>query len=315
MTRFLVGRLLAMIPVLFGVTLAVFGLIRLTPGDPAAAILGTQANPVQLAALRHAMGLDLPAPLQYLHWLEGLLHGDMGVSYRNHIPVTHLLADAMPVTLELTVVSLAVAAVIGIPSGIIAAARRYTGTDYTVSAAALFGISIPGFWLGLLLILLFALELGWLPASGFTPLTDGLWANLKCMILPGFSVGVFSAGVLSRFVRAAMMESLEEDYVRTARAKGLGERIVTYRHALKNALIPTVTVLGLQVAFLLGGVVIIEQVFALPGIGQLSLNAIETRDYPIIQGATLVIGVAFVVINFLVDVAYTAIDPRIRYGG
>ena len=315
MARFLVGRLVAMIPVLFGVTLAVFGLIRLTPGDPAAAILGTQANPVQLAALRHAMGLDLPAPLQYLHWLGGLLHGDMGVSYRNHIAVTHLVAQAMPVTLELTICSLIVAAAFGIPSGVIAAARRYTRTDYTMSAAALFGISIPGFWLGLLLILLFALVLGWLPASGYTPLKDGLWLNIKGMILPSISVGVFSAGVLSRFVRAAMMEALEEDYVRTARAKGLGERIVTYRHALKNALIPTVTVLGLQLAFLLGGVVIIEQVFALPGIGQLSLNAIETRDYPIIQGATLVIGAAFVVINFLVDMAYTAIDPRIRYGG
>jgi peptide/nickel transport system permease protein len=315
MTRFLVGRVLAMIPVLFGVTLAVFGLIRLTPGDPAAAILGTQANPVQLAALRHAMGLDLPAPLQYLHWLGGLLRGDMGVSYRNHIPVAHLLAQTMPVTVELTITSLVVALILGVPSGVIAAARRYTRVDYSVSAAALFGISIPGFWLGLLLILLFALVLGWLPASGFTPLKDGLWANLKGMILPSVSVGVFSAGVLSRFVRAAMMEALEEDYVRTARAKGLGERVVTYRHALRNALIPTVTVLGLQLAFLLGGVVITEQVFALPGIGQLSLNAIETRDYPIIQGATLVIGLAFVVINFVVDLAYTAIDPRIRYGG
>ncbi len=312
MTRFLVGRLLAMIPVVLGVTLAVFGLIQLTPGDPAAAILGTQANPAALAALRRAMGLDLPAPIQYLHWLDNVLHGNLGVSYRNHMAVAHLLASALPVTLELTLVSLIIAAVIGIPSGVIAAARRYTNTDYAVSAAALFGISI---WLGLLLILLFSLVLGWLPASGFTPLHDGLWANIKSMILPGFSVGIFSAGVLSRFVRAAMMEAFEEDYVRTARAKGLGERIVIYRHALKNALIPTVTVLGLQLAFLLGGVVIIEQVFALPGIGQLTLNAIEARDYPIVQGATLLIGVAFVIVNLVVDLAYTAIDPRIRYGG
>ena len=315
MTRFLVGRLLAMIPVVLGVTLAVFGLIQLTPGDPAAAILGTQANPAALAALRRAMGLDLPAPIQYLHWLDNVLHGNLGVSYRNHMAVAHLLASALPVTLELTLVSLIIAAVIGIPSGVIAAARRYTNTDYAVSAAALFGISIPGFWLGLLLILLFSLVLGWLPASGFTPLHDGLWANIKSMILPGFSVGIFSAGVLSRFVRAAMMEAFEEDYVRTARAKGLGERIVIYRHALKNALIPTVTVLGLQLAFLLGGVVIIEQVFALPGIGQLTLQAIEARDYPIVQGATLLIGVAFVIVNLVVDLAYTAIDPRIRYGG
>ncbi len=315
MTRFLVGRLLAMIPVVLGVTLAVFGLIQLTPGDPAAAILGTQANPAALAALRRAMGLDLPAPIQYLHWLDNVLHGNLGVSYRSHMAVAHLLASALPVTLELTLVSLIIAAVIGIPSGVIAAARRYTNTDYAVSAAALFGISIPGFWLGLLLILLFSLVLGWLPASGFTPLHDGLWANIKSMILPGFSVGIFSAGVLSRFVRAAMMEAFEEDYVRTARAKGLGERIVIYRHALKNALIPTVTVLGLQLAFLLGGVVIIEQVFALPGIGQLTLNAIEARDYPIVQGATLLIGVAFVIVNLVVDLAYTAIDPRIRYGG
>jgi peptide/nickel transport system permease protein len=315
MSRFLVGRLVAMVPVLFGVTLAVFILIRLTPGDPAAAILGTQANPTDLARLRHAMGLDRPAPLQYLHWLTSLAHGDLGVSYRNHMPVAHLLATSFPVTAELTAVALLIALLVGVPSGVAAAAHRYTRFDYAVSGLALFGISLPGFWLGLLLILLFALVLGWLPASGYTPLSAGLWPNLKSLILPGVAVGVFSAGVLSRYVRAAMMESLEEDYVRTARAKGLGDRVVIYRHALRNALIPTVTVLGLQLAFLLGGAVVIEQVFALPGMGQLALNAIETRDYPIIQGVTLFVGVIFVVINFVVDVLYTAIDPRIRYGG
>ncbi len=304
-----------MVLVLFGISVVVFLMLKLTPGDPAATLLGIQATPEELARVRRAMGLDQPWAVQYGIWLRDLLGGNLGVSYISRKPVAELITTRFPVTLELTLIAMLLAAAIGIPAGILSASRRYSGLDYSITSFALFGVSMPSFWFGILLILLFSLYLRWLPASGYVPIARGGWEHLKHVFLPALSLGLFLSGSLARFTRSSMVEVLAQEFIRTGRAKGLSERVVVYRHALKNALIPTVTVLGLQFGFLMGGAVIIEQVFAYPGVGWLVLIAVSQRDYPVVQGVVLVIAAVFALSNLLVDVAYTWLDPRIRYGG
>jgi peptide/nickel transport system permease protein len=313
MTTYIVKRLLQLLPVLFGVSLAIFLLLRLTPGDPATAILGVQATPNEIARVRRALGLDRPWWVQYGLWLGGILRGDLGVSYQNKRPVAHLILERLPATVELAIASLLIAVVFGVSIGVLSATRRYSLADYCFTSFALFGISMPGFWFAIMLILIFALYLGWFPASGRVPLSAGLGQYLKHLALPSIALGLFNIGALMRFTRSSMLEVISQDYIRTARAKGLWERAVIYRHALKNALIPTLTVLGLQIGFLLGGAVIIEQVFAWPGIGWLALTAINQRDYPVVMGVVLISALAFVLSNLAVDLLYTWVDPRIHF--
>ncbi len=315
MSRYLFGRVFHMVLVLFGISVVVFVMLKLTPGDPAATLLGIQATPAELARVQHAMGLDRPWVVQFGIWFGNLLRGDLGVSYISRKPVAELIGTRFPATLELTILAMLLAATIGIPAGILSATRRYSGLDYSITSLALFGVSMPSFWFGILLILLFSLYLGWLPASGYAAIQRGLWEHVKHLLLPALSLGLFLSGSLARFTRSSMVDTLAQEFIRTGRAKGLSERVVIYRHALKNAMIPTVTVLGLQFGFLMGGAVIIEQVFAYPGVGWLALIAISQRDYPVVQGVVLVVAAVFAVTNLLVDVAYTWLNPRIRYGG
>jgi peptide/nickel transport system permease protein len=301
-----------MLIVLFGVTVAVFLMLKLTPGDPATAILGVQATPAEVARVRQALGLDQPIYVQFGLWFANLLQGDLGVSYISKKPVLELITTRFPVTLELTIFAMLLAVIFGIPAGMISAARRYTPLDYTITSLSLFGVSMPAFWFAILLILLFSLYLGWLPASGYVPWRRGVWPHMKSMIMPSISLGLFLMGSLARFSRASMIETLVKDYIRTANAKGLARPVVLWRHALKNALIPTVTVLGIQFGALLGGAIITEQVFAFPGVGTMLLTAVNQRDFPVVQGLTLVIAVAFTLTNLVVDVLYTWLNPRIR---
>ena len=314
MATYIIQRLLHLVPVLLGVSLAVFLLLQLTPGDPATAILGVQATPEEVARIRRAMGLDRPWWVQYGIWLGNVVRGDLGTSYQNKRPVSLLITQRLPATVELAAASLLVAATLGISTGVLSALRRYTPADYVFTSLALFGISMPSFWFAILLILIFSLYLGWFPASGYAPLSEGLGKHLSHLVLPATALGLFNTGALMRFTRSSMLEVISQDYIRTARAKGLQEQWVVTRHALKNALIPTLTVLGLQVGFLLAGAVIIEQVFAWPGIGWLTLTAINQRDYPVVMGVVLIIALVFVMSNLIVDILYTWVDPRIRFG-
>jgi peptide/nickel transport system permease protein len=312
---YFVRQLLLAIPALLGVVLITFILMRAVPGDVVTNLVGLEGNvsPERMAEMRRMFGLDLPIHVQFGQWFGAALQGDLGSSLRTSRPIVQDLLLRFPVTLELTFLSLLIALIIAIPLGIVAAVRRGTVVDFLVSVFALLGLSIPGFFLGILLILLFSLRLGMLPPAGYVPLQDSLWENLKNMILPSLSLGLVLAAAITRIVRSSMLEVLNRDYIRTARAKGLAERIVTYRHALRNALIPVVTVVGLQFGTLLGGAVIIEQVFSLPGVGRFALEGINLRDYPVVQGAVLLIAAAFILVNLLVDVLYSLIDPRIRY--
>ena len=315
MLVYFLRQVLLAIPALLGVVLITFILMRAVPGDVVTNLVGLEGNvsPERMAEMRRMFGLDLPIHVQFGQWFGAALQGDLGTSLRTSRPIVQDLLLRFPVTLELTFLSLLVALVIAIPLGIMAAVRRGTWVDFLVSVFALLGLSIPGFFLGILLILLFSLRLGMLPPAGFVPIQDSLWENLKNMILPSLSLGLVLAAAITRIVRSSMLEVLNRDYIRTARAKGLAERIVTYRHALRNALIPVVTVVGLQFGTLLGGAVIIEQVFSLPGVGRFALEGINLRDYPVVQGAVLLIAAAFILVNLLVDVIYSLIDPRIRY--
>jgi peptide/nickel transport system permease protein len=315
MVVYFLRQVLLAIPALLGVILITFILMRAVPGDVVTNLVGLEGNvsPERMAEMRRMFGLDLPIHVQFGQWLGAALQGDLGSSLRTSRPIVQDLLLRFPVTLELTFLSLVVALIIAIPLGIIAAVRRGTVIDFLVSVFALLGLSIPGFFLGILLILLFSLRLGMLPPAGYVPVQDSLWENLKNMILPSLSLGLVLAAAITRIVRSSMLEVLNRDYIRTARAKGLAERIVTYRHALRNALIPVVTVVGLQFGTLLGGAVIIEQVFSLPGVGRFALEGINLRDYPVVQGAVLLIAAAFILVNLLVDVIYSLIDPRIRY--
>ncbi|MDR7428426.1 MAG: ABC transporter permease [Armatimonadota bacterium] len=298
-------RLLLLLPVLLGVLTVVFVLMRAVPGDPARLIAGPEATQTELEAVRREWGLDAPLPVQYLQYLSRVARGDLGESIRSRRPVTVELAARFPNTLRLALASLLIMTVLGVSAGILAATHQNTFLDYASMAVALVGISMPIFWLGLMLMLLFSLYLGWLPATG----RDGP-AHL---VLPAITLGTALTAVVARITRASMLEVLRQDYIRTARAKGLSERLVVWAHALRNALIPTVTVVGLNFGGLLSGAVLTETVFAWPGIGRLIVDAIEMRDYPVVQGGVLLVALTYSLVNLIVDVAYAFIDPRIRY--
>ncbi|TMI89404.1 MAG: ABC transporter permease [Bacillati bacterium ANGP1] len=315
MTRFAVRRLLQMIPVLFFVSVIIFVLINLVPGDAARLFLGEEAPPDALAALRHELGLDRPLYVQYLRWVGGMLRGDFGHSFKDNRKVLTTVLQKVPVTGELTIAALAIAWTIAIPAGVVAAWRRRTAVDYSASAAALTGLSIPNFWLGIMLIYLFAVHLRWLPASGFVPLGQDPVLNLKTIVMPAFVLGIVLAAVVMRQLRSSMLEVLSADYVRTANAKGLGERVVLVRHALRNAVIPVITVMGIQMGTLFGGAVITETIFALPGLGRLTVESIYGRDYPMLEGVVMFSAFAVLAVNLVVDIVYSLIDPRIKLAG
>ncbi|MDT7952621.1 MAG: ABC transporter permease [Acetobacteraceae bacterium] len=309
----LVGyRLLGLLPVLFGLCLLSFTLLALVPGDPVTAMLGLEADPAAIAALRAKYALDAPLPLRFLAWFGHLLTGDLGRSIQTGRPVLATVATALVPTLQLGAAATLVSLLTAIPAGIIAAARRGRPADLLVSILALCGLSLPSFWLGILLILAFSIALPLLPSSGYAPFLADPAASLAHLVLPAITLGAAMAAATMRMTRAAMIEVLSADYIRTARAKGLPRRLVVWRHALRNALLPVVTLVGLQIGQLLGGVVITETVFSWPGIGKLTVDAIFARDYPVVQGSILVTATLFVLVNLLTDLLYTALDPRLR---
>jgi ABC-type dipeptide/oligopeptide/nickel transport system permease component len=305
MIRYISIRLLFALPALWLILTMVFLLAHIVPGDPVAQMLGEGARAEDLTQLRHALGLDLPLPVQYGRYLSGVLHGNLGESFRFQQPVLKVVAEHYPATLELAVVALLICALIGIPAGVLAAHKRGERTDHTVAVLTLFGLSVPNFALGPVLILLFSVVLGWLPVSGR--------GGISHLILPASTLGAALAAILTRMVRTSVIEELSADYVRTARAKGVSESGVLFRHALRNALIPILTILGLQFGTLLAGTIVTESIFSWPGIGRLAVQAIGARDYPLLQGCILLIAVSYVFVNLLTDLVYAAVDPRVRF--
>lgn len=313
MQRYLAQRLLQLAPTLFLASILIFLIIQLAPGDPAFMMLGPEATPEQLAAERARLGLDKPLPARYLVWLSDVARLNLGTSQTNRRLVAQLVADAFPNTLRLALTSLALAILIGFPLGILAALRQETRLDALITGFNALGLAVPPFWLGILLILLFSVNLHWLPPSGVGDADSPFLDNLKYLIMPVVTIAVSNLSVLSRFMRSAMLDVLSADYVRTARAKGLPERLVVLRHAVKNALIPVVTILGIQFGRLLGGAVITEAVFAYPGIGRLVVTSILNRDYPIVQATLMLVVAIFLLTNIAVDLAYTYLNPRVTF--
>jgi peptide/nickel transport system permease protein len=303
-----------MIPVLFLVSLMVFSIIHLTPGDPALLILGEEVTPEKLTALRHQLGLDQPIPVQYGLWLSNVLRGDLGRSVRTQQPVLEAIVQRLPPTVELTLFATIISLSVAIPAGIISAARRNSASDMASTVLALLGISMPNFFLAILLIFVFALKLRWLPPIGYIPLNQDVIGNIKGMMLPGLTLGAATAALISRQTRSSLLEVLNQDYIRTARAKGLADRAVILSHGLKNAMIPVATVIGLQVGALLGGAIVTETIFVLPGVGRLVVDSIFSRDFPVVQGAVLFLALVYLFANLAVDILYVFLDPRIRYG-
>jgi len=312
-TRYLCHRLLALIPVMAVVVTVVFLLIHLIPGDPVSVMLGPDATANQIEATRRALGLDRPLHEQLLKFYARVLRGDLGQSYFLDRPVTTALRERAEPTLVLTLAALLVAVAIGVPSGILAGAYRGSPWDRMLMTGALLGVCIPGFWLSLNFIYLFAVRLGWLPAAGYASVFVDPVAALRHMVLPAVSLGFNQSALIARIARSCMLEVLQQDYIRTARAKGLSQRVVVYVHAFRNALVPVTTVIGITMAILIGGAVVTEIVFNIPGLGRLIISAILRRDYPVVQGVVLVTAASYVVINLAVDVVYAFIDPRIRY--
>lgn len=312
LTRFLALRFTSLIPILFGTSVVVFLLARLIPGDPVVALLGMEATDEAIATLRRRFALDQSLPVQYFAWLGNILTGDFGRSIQSGREVMPLLMGALLPTVWLSLAATAISLLIAIPAGVVAATRRDTVADYSASFVALCGLSMPSFWLGVLLILTFSIHLPILPASGYVPPSENFGAFLRHLILPAITLGTALTAAVMRMTRSTMLEVLDADYVRTARAKGLRRRTVVWRHAFGNAQIPIITLLGIQFGQLLGGVVITETVFSWPGIGKLTVDAIFARDYPVVQGAVLLTAVLFVMINLLTDVMYTLVDPRLR---
>ncbi|MCC4908904.1 ABC transporter permease [Microbacterium sp. cx-59] len=310
--RFLGVRLLSSAIVLLGVLVVVFALIQLVPGDPVRLALGTRYTPEAYEALRAASGLDRPLWEQFFGYLGSAVTGDLGVSFRNGQPVTTTLLERLPATVSLAVVGLLIALVIAIPAGIWSALREGRVSDLVVRLTSQFGVSIPDFWLGMLLISLFSVTLGWLPASGYAPLTEDPARWLRQVTLPGLTVGLVAGAIMTRYIRAAVIDVASSGYVRTAVSKGLSPRVVTFRHIVRGALVPVLTIAGIQLATILGGVVVVEVVFAWPGLGRLVYEAVAARDYPLIQGAVLLVAVMFIVVNLVVDALYAVADPRIR---
>jgi peptide/nickel transport system permease protein len=305
-------RLALAVPLLLGMSVLVFGLMRLVPGDPAVVVLGYKATPEGIRAFREEFHLDEPVPQQYLRWLGGALRGDFGLDFRQNEPIGRMILDRLPVTIELTLLATACAALVGIPLGLLGGGRRGGAADRAALAIGLVGISIPDFWLGIILILMLSLEAGLLPSSGFVPLAESPLENLLHLALPALTLALSRAAVLGRLTRAAVLDTVRRAFVRSARAKGLGEAAILFRHVLPNAAIPVVTVLGLQVGYMLGGAVVVEMIFALPGVGRMTLDAVLERNYPVIQSTVLVIGAMFMLVNLLTDVLYGVIDPRVR---
>lgn len=310
---YLVRRLLATVPVLFGVSIIVFLLVHLVPGDVVSIMLGPTTSPQARDALRKIFGLNDPLYIQYFHWLANVLHGNLGTSLRTGQPVFSSILHRFSVTAELAGMALIIALLIGIPAGVIGALKPYSKLDFAVTIFALAGLSIPNFLFATLLILVFALTVRVLPPSGYVPFSQNPVENLKLMIMPTFALGLGAASYVTRMTRSSVLETLRQDYIKTAYAKGLRTSSVVIRHALKNALIPIATVVGIQLGYLLGGAVIIEAIFAVPGIGRLALDSINMRDYPVVQGTVLFITTIFIFINVAVDVLYAYLDPRIHY--
>ena len=315
MGKFLLRRAGASLIVLLLASMLVFAGVRALPGDPAVALAGEERTPEALAEIRAEYGLDQPVPVQYVRWLGHALTGDLGESVRTGIPVMETILQRLPITLELAGLSVLFAAVLGIAAGVLAAVKRGSIADYATSSIALFGLSTPNFWIGLLLILAFAVSLPILPASGYVPFFEDPLGNLVRMIMPVFVLGSGLAAVVMRQMRSAMLESMSADYVRTARAKGLSEREVIGSHALRNSLITVVTVLGVELGVLFSGAVVTEQVFVIPGFGKLTVDAVFQRDFPLIQGVVLFAAVGYVLVNLAVDVLYSVLNPRIRVSG
>jgi peptide/nickel transport system permease protein len=311
---FLLKRIVIFLATLFLVSGAIFIVLHVIPGDPAQIILGIQATPENLQELRHKLGLDLPLPAQFGGWVWAVVQGDFGRSITYDLPISTLVGSCLKVTVPLAVLSILFAVIFSIPLGIYAALRHNRVGDYGVMVFSQIGLAVPAFWAGILLILLFAVHLHWFSAGGFKPWGESPWGALKSLLLPALSLGLIRAAVLARLIRSCMLEALGEDYVRTARAKGLTEKIVVYKHALRNVLIPVVTILGLQLGELMAGAIVIENVFHLPGLGRLIFLAIGQRDLPVVQGVSLLIAALIVAINFLIDVLYGVLDPRLRAG-
>jgi peptide/nickel transport system permease protein len=313
MANFLLRRLLTTLLVMLGVSFVVFMIIHLVPGDPVRIMLGLQADQAKVEEIRHLMGFDRPLLVQYGDWLWSALRGDLGQSFITGASVAKAVGERLPATLSLALAALVLALVIALPAGTISAMRPGSLIDYAAMLFSQIGVSIPDFWLGILFILIFSLALGWLPPSGYaSPLEDfGEW--LQHLILPATTIGLITASILTRFVRSAVLEVLHQNYVRTAHAKGLPDRRIITRHVLLNAAIPIVTIVGLQMASLLGGVIIVEVIFAWPGLGRLALDAVVRRDYPMVQGAVLLVALTFAVVNVVVDLLYAYLDPRVKY--
>jgi peptide/nickel transport system permease protein len=312
MSSYLLQRLASIIPTLVLVSMLVFGLQQLLPGDPAIVLAGEDRDPAAVAYLREKLHLDKPLPVRYAYWIGGVLRGDLGESLRVQKPVVELALEKLPVTLQLASMAIVIALLIGVPAGVISAVKKDTAWDYAANVFSLWGLSTPNFWLGILMILLFAVELGWLPASGYVSPFEDLKANLAAMIMPAFVLGNSFAAVLMRHTRSAMLQVLSADYVRTARAKGLAERVVILKHALRNALVPVITLGALGFGELLGGTVLTETVFTIPGFGKLIVDAVFNRDYAVVQGVVLFTATAYILLNLLADLAYFLVNPRLR---
>ncbi len=313
MRRYVLRRVGQAAIVLLGVSIIVFGLMRLVPGDPVRVALGTKYDQATYDALRERSGLDQPLPLQFVQYIGHAVTGDLGVSFRTGQPVTQILLERLPATLSLAAVALVIALLIAVPLGMVSALRSGKVSDYIATVVSQIGVSVPDFWMAILLILLLTSTLGWLPPSGYVEFTSDPWGWAKHVIMPALTVGVVSGSILTRFVRSAVLESMGQEYVRTARAKGLPGRLVLRRHVVRGALVPVITITGVQLATLLGGVVVVEVIFSWPGIGRLTLDAVQSRDYPVMQGAVLMFASIFLLVNLVVDLLYAALDPRIAY--
>src|ERR1700686_3212762 len=312
MTAFLLRRIALIVPTLFFVSLLIFGLQQLLPGDPALTMAGEERDPQVIEQIRRQYHLDQPLPVQYVFWVKGVLSGDLGESMRIKVKVLDLILAKLPVTIQLASMAMLIALVIGISAGIVSAVKRDTIWDYAANAFALWGISTPNFWLGIMLIFLFSVKLGWLPASGYVRLSEDWRASLASTIMPAFVLGNAIAAILMRHTRSAMLQVLESDYVRTARAKGLSERSVILKHAMRNALTPVITLGALELGTLLSGAVLTEQIFSIPGFGKLIVDAVFNRDYAVVQGVVLVTATIYITLNLIADIAYILVNPRLR---
>ena len=313
MLSYIFRRILSTLPVMGIVALFVFSLLYIAPGDPAAVIAGDQASPADVERIRQGLGLDRPFLIQFGSWVWNILHGDLGTSIFTNLPVSAMIAQRIEPTLSLMAITLVLTILVAVPLGVVAAWKAGSWIDRTIMAFAVFAFSLPVFVVGYVLAYIFALQFEWLPVQGYTPLKSGVWPWLQNLILPALALGSVYIALIARITRASMLEVLQQDYVRTARAKGLGQRDILFIHALKNAAVPIVTVIGIGIALLIGGAVVTESVFAIPGLGRLTIDAILRRDYPVIQGIVLLFSFLYVLVNLMVDVTYTLVDPRIRY--